>query len=124
MNLGEKIKKIRELKGLTQLDIAEKLSVTQSSYSKMEIGTVDIPFTKLEQIAIALNVSVEQILGFSDQMVFNINHNKKGQGLVINQVSRNEKKIYDEYIESLKAENTFLKSTIEKLLGNKQTIKK
>ncbi len=119
MNLGQKIKKLRELKDYTQQYVAEKLEITQSSYSKLETGTVDIPFSKLEEIATALGISVEDIISFNENMVFNIKNNKKANGLVINQISQNEKKLYDEYIESLKVENSYLKNMIDKLLDKK-----
>lgn len=119
MNLGQKIKKLRELKNLTQLDIADRLGMTQSAYSKMEVGTVDIPFTKLEALATILNIPIENIIGFNEHMVFNLKNNKKANGVVINQISQSEKKLYDEYIESLKVENLYLKNIIEKLMNKK-----
>jgi transcriptional regulator with XRE-family HTH domain len=117
MNIGQKIKKLRELKGLKQEDLAHKLGITQSAYSKMEIGTVDIPFSKLEEIASILGISIENIIGFNEAIVFNLKNNKKANGLVINQISQSEKKLYDDYIESLKIENNYLKNMIEKLLN-------
>jgi len=120
MSLGFKIKKLRELKGITQDEIADKLGITQSAYSKMEVGTVDIPFTKLEEISTVLEIPIENIIGFNEHLIFNLKNNKKANGLVINQISQNEKKLYYDYIESLKTENTFLKNTIEKLLNKKK----
>lgn len=124
IHLGQKIKKLRELKGLTQEDISDKLHITQSNYSKMEIGKLDIPFSKLEEIASVLNIPVEDIICFNENLVFNIKNNKRANGLVINQISQTEKKVYEEYIESLKTENTYLKTMIDKLLEKKQTTKK
>ena len=117
MNLGNKIKKLRELKDFTQEHLAEKLGITQSNYSKIEKGTIDIQYSKLEEIAKILDVTVEDIIGFN--MVFNLKNNKKANGVVINQISQNEKKLYAEYIEALKVENSYLKSMIEKLLAKK-----
>ena len=117
MNLGNKIKKLRELKDFTQEHLAEKLGITQSNYSKIEKGTIDIQYSKLEEIAKILDIAVEDIIGFN--MVFNLKNNKKANGLVINQISQSEKKIYAEFIESLKIENSYLKKTIDKLLEKK-----
>lgn len=122
--LGQKIKKLRELKNLTQGHVADKLGITQSNYSKMEMGKQDIPFSKLEEIAGVLDMSVESVIGFNENLIFNMKGNRKANGLVINQVSVMEKRIYDEYIDSLKTENLYLKNMIEKLLGKKQTTKK
>jgi len=36
MQIGNKIKRIRELKGLSQADVAEKLHISQRAYSDIE----------------------------------------------------------------------------------------
>lgn len=107
------------MKGLSQDFLADKLGMkNQSSYSKLESAS-DIPFSKLEQIAGILGVNPEDIITFNEGMVFNMMHNKRANGVVINQISQNEKKLYSEYIDALKEENAFLKNTIDKLLGKK-----
>jgi transcriptional regulator with XRE-family HTH domain len=117
MKLGKKIKKLRELKNFTQEHVAEKISMTQSNYSKVENDTVDITFSKLMEISSVLGLSVEDIIGFNESLVFNLRNNRKANGLVINQISPNEKKVYDEYIGTLKTENAYLKMMIKKLLS-------
>jgi transcriptional regulator with XRE-family HTH domain len=119
MNLGFKIKKIRELRDFTQEYLAEKIGITQSSYSKIENGNDDILYSKLQEIATVFNLRVEDIIGFNENIVFNLKNNKKANGLVINQVSANEKKVYEEYIATLKDENSYLKTMIDKLLQKK-----
>lgn len=121
MKVGQKIQKLRELRNFNQSFMADGLGVTQGTYSKIESGNLDIPYSKLEQIAEILNIPVEVIIGFSEGLVFNLNDNKNANGLVINNVSKSEKKIYEEYIESLKTENSYLKSMIDKLLNDKST---
>ncbi len=116
MIVGQKIKKIRELKNLTQDYVSEKLGITQSSYSKLENGEVDIPLERLRQISELLGLKPEDILSFDENMVFNIMYNKTGNGFVINHVSENEKRLYEEQIKTLKAEITHLKSVLDKLL--------
>lgn len=120
MNLGNKIQKLRIIKGLKQDEMSERLKITQSAYSKMEVGTVDIPFSKLEEIATILEIPIENIIGFNEHLIFNLTNNKKATGLLINnQISQNEK-LYSDYIEALKTENLFLKQTIQTLLLNKK----
>lgn len=116
MNLGKKIKKLREFKNLTQEFCASELSMSQGSYSKLEANETEITYSKLEQIAALFELQVEDIIGFNEKMVFNIMHNKKASGLTINQVSLSEKKLYEEYIQTLKAEIKYLKSAMDKLL--------
>ncbi|MCW3102434.1 MAG: helix-turn-helix domain protein [Bacteroidetes bacterium] len=117
MNIGYKIKKLREWKGLSQEYIADEIGINQSTYSKIE-GGADLTLSRLEQISKVLEVSPEDIICFNEkQMVFNLSNNTNASGVTIkNQVSKNEKLIYEELIKTLKAENNFLKLTIDKLL--------
>lgn len=70
MNIGEKIKKVREAKGLSQKEVAITLSMNPSQYSKIENGKVDPQFSSIEKIANALGVSIADIVNsenvFSD----------------------------------------------------------
>lgn len=61
MEIGHKIKKVRELKNLTQEFVAAELGMTQSAYSKIETGENDLSFKKLSQIAEVLGVQPEEI---------------------------------------------------------------
>ena len=47
----ESIKKFRELKNLTRDELADKLDMSLSGYSKLERGEVDLTLTKLYRIA-------------------------------------------------------------------------
>ncbi len=62
MNIGEKIKKVREAKGLSQKEVALTLSMNPSQYSKIENGKVDPQFSSIEKIANALGVSIADIV--------------------------------------------------------------
>ncbi len=120
MQLHEKIRKLRELRGKTQLEMAEILDLTQSNYSKIENGKLDITIKQLEKLAGFLELTIEDIIGFNEHIIFNMTKNNKANGLVIkNQVSKNERKIYDDYILSLKDEVAHLKTVVEKLLNKK-----
>ena len=49
--IGENLKKIRELSGLTQEQTARSIGVERSAYSNYETGTREVPYTVLENIA-------------------------------------------------------------------------
>ncbi len=117
INIGQKIRKIRELRNLTQQHMAQELGVTQSAYSKMEMGESDITYKKLEQISSILGISVEEIAAFNEQMVFNVMHNQTGNGLVVNKgISDQERALYEDQIQFLKEQNDYLKRMLEKML--------
>jgi transcriptional regulator with XRE-family HTH domain len=121
LHIGQKIKKLRELKNLTQEYMADELGMkNQSSYSKLESGKTDIPYSRLEQISNLLGLNPEDVIMCNEHIVFNVMNNKKGNGLVINQISKNEKKLYDDYIEALKREITYLRSMLKKKQSNKK----
>ena len=116
-NLGLKIKKLRELKNLTQEHVAQVLGLNQSAYSRLETGDTEISFSKIEKIAELFNMKPEEVVSFNEQMVFNVMHNLQGQnGYVVNLISENERKLYENQIESLKEEVKHLKSLLEKFM--------
>lgn len=121
LNIGHKIKKLRELRNLTQEHMASSLGLSQSAYSRMELGETEITFSKLEKISEQLGMKPEEIIAFNESMVFNVMNNQTGNGLVINNnVPREEtketKNLYEQLIDQLKEENAHLKKIIENLL--------
>lgn len=118
LNLGNKIKKLRELKNLTQSHMANELGITQSTYSKIEVGEIDVSFSKLEKISEVLGMSPEEIFTFNENMIFNVMHNLNGNnGFVINKgASEVEIQLYKDQIVTLKQEVDHLKKIIESLL--------
>ena len=119
LQIGQKIKKLRELKNFTQSHIAKELGITQSAYSKMEMGETEISYNKLTRIGDILGMTPEEISTFNEQMIFNVMHNQTGNGFVINKgVTDNEKKLYEDHIALLKDEVNYLKKILDKMLAN------
>ena len=118
MLLGHKIKKLRELKNLTQEFMATELGLNQSAYSKLESGATEISYSKLEKVATVLGVSTEDIAKFDEQMVFNIMNNKIDHNIVYNNAVTNniERELYERQIITLQEENKYLKMMLEKVL--------
>ena len=117
-HLGQKIRKLRELKNFTQQHIANELGITQSAYSKMEMGETEISYNKLSRIAEILGMQVEEIASFNEQMIFNVMHNQTGNGFVINKgITDNERKLYEDQICLLRDEVAYLKKVLDKVLA-------
>ncbi len=57
------IKGVRKNKGMTQVEAAKELGITQSQYSRYESGFTNIPSDMLSKIADLFGVSVDVILG-------------------------------------------------------------
>ena len=61
---NERIRYLRERKGLKQEDIAKLLDTTQQQYSRYENGT-EMPYGLLIKLALFYNVSTDYILGLN-----------------------------------------------------------
>lgn len=62
----KRIRDLREDKDLTQKDMAKVLNCSQQVYSNYELGQRDIPTDILIKLSFFYNVSVDYILGISD----------------------------------------------------------
>jgi transcriptional regulator with XRE-family HTH domain len=58
MILGERIRLIRQHKGLSQEYVANKMNISQAAYSKIERRAGTSTFYTLEKVALALDVSI------------------------------------------------------------------
>lgn len=57
----ERIKKIRNLKGVKQKYIALQMGMSQSTYSKIENGNQKLTFEVIEKIADVLNIPINHL---------------------------------------------------------------
>jgi transcriptional regulator with XRE-family HTH domain len=117
MKLHEKIKYLRELKHLSQENIAFEIGINQSQYSRRENGNIKLTFDEICKLSIVLEVSIIDLL-IDDLTCFNINENKKYFSQNINfpaelieqfELRLKEK---DELIKSLKETIEILKKTV------------
>ena|SRR5690606_39148924 len=98
--IENKIRKIRELKNLTQEYMADKLGISQAAYSKIENGNTKVSYDKLQDIAKIMGVKVEDIQSFDTQKYFNSFNNLKGNnnGVVNINFDEDIKKLYEDKI--------------------------
>ena len=61
--LGGRIASLRKEQGLTQVQLAEMLGLTQQMVASYEVGRRRVPVSLLPKIATALAVSVESLIG-------------------------------------------------------------
>jgi len=124
---GSKIKRIREIVGKTQDEIAKKLNITTQAYSRIERGKTSIEMNRLNKIAEAFGMTIEEILKFDDKK-FLISGNNTNNGeanenalqfhLTINEAPNNEKVIemLEKIIEQQKEEIQYLRKQLENLI--------
>ena len=66
MEFSERLKTLRKEAGLTQVDVAEKLGISQPAYASWERGIKKPTQENLVKISKILNVSVDYLVGNSD----------------------------------------------------------
>lgn len=64
----KRIRDLREDKDLSQSEIAKILNMSQTGYSKYEVGTNDIPTKILIKLANFYNTSIDYLLGITDEI--------------------------------------------------------
>jgi len=75
---GKILKKIREQKGVTQMQLCHAINLHQSLYSKYERGIVqNVPADKVKKISDYLGVPYESFFGEFDEPVFDIDVPKR-----------------------------------------------
>lgn len=65
----QRVRDLREDKDLNQSQIATILNVSQTTYSRYESGVLDIPSVALKELALFHNVSVDYLIGLTDEKV-------------------------------------------------------
>lgn len=112
MNVGEKIRQVREAKGMSQKEVALTLIMNPSQYSKIENGKVDPQFSSVEKIANALGVDIADMFN-SNKVITDIDSFDKSlveKIQLIEQLEENQKKsifsIIDMAIYNIKLKQT------------------
>ncbi len=63
-----RLKDLREDKDLKQEDIAKFLNISQTNYSKYELGKINIPISSLIKLAKFYNTSIDYLLGLTNEI--------------------------------------------------------
>ena len=70
MTIGQRIKALREQKGISQIELAKKIGVSKQNLYKYENGIIsNIPSDKIEAAAAALETSPAYIMGWKNSTV-------------------------------------------------------
>ena len=75
MQVYEKIRLLRRLKGWSQEEIAHHLGMSVSGYGGMERGETDIPLSRLQLIAKVFEVSLPELFDLNEKNVFHVGNN-------------------------------------------------
>lgn len=67
MNVSDKIRFMRQLKGWSQEDVAEKLDMSPNGYANIERGETDVRVSRLEQIAEIFGTNLTELISFGEK---------------------------------------------------------
>jgi len=107
LNIGSKIRKIREFKNMTQEELANQLEMTQANYSKIERGDSELKVERLQDIAKVLGIELTDLINFDEKNIFLFQHNRTVSGIngTVNNhygVTDKERELYEITIKLLK----------------------
>lgn len=63
-----RLKDLREDRDLNQEEIAKMLNISQTNYSKYELGKINIPISSLKKLAKYYNTSLDYLLGLTNEI--------------------------------------------------------
>ena len=107
MNIGERIKKLRNELGLTQEDLAACANTTKQTIHKYETGIIKkIPSPKITLIADKLNTTPAYLMGWEDDISTYSDDELDQQFIaVFNRLSEEKKKQALDYFEFLASQD-------------------
>ena len=96
MTLGERIKRAREAKGLTLLDVAKEVGVSEATLQRYESGNIKNPKQpKLLSLAKALDVDVNYLMNWKGddekKPKTNIDYDLEDLVIIYNKLGRKER---------------------------------
>ncbi len=71
-NISERLKKLRQDKGITQTELAKMLSLTRSSINGWEVGTSIPSIQYIVELSKIYNVTTDYILGTDNRMLISV----------------------------------------------------
>jgi len=116
VTIGKRIRTFRENKGFSQEEMAEKLHISQSAYSRIEKGETNNWVPLIEDLCAQLEITPEDLFA-SDGLVQNNNdnasavqnHTQHDTHIIINQLSDKMVSLYEAKIKLLEDEIKRLK---------------
>ena len=66
-DFGLRLKELRDAKGLSQTDVAERLEVTRSTISGYECNTITPSAEQLVKLAVLYNTSLDYMMGIENR---------------------------------------------------------
>ncbi len=116
--IGEKIRKIRTIKGFSQDYVSNILNISQAAYSDIENNKSKINLERIQEIANVFELDINDLISFDENQVFNNTFNENSNGYfnvkkVISETFDKEREAYLEQIKTLKEEVFYLRKKLD-----------
>lgn len=108
-NIGNRIRKTRENKGLSQEAMALELDITQSNYGRLEKDDNRLTVPKLQKIAEVLDITISFLFDEKSAKIINQSENDNAQAYNVDTIINADK----EHIQTLKDEIVFLRKLLK-----------
>ena len=116
MKVGENIKKLRELKNLTQQHLADELGISLSGYGKTERDETDITLERLQKISDILAVDPFTLIHFNRNNVLKAVRNTDSPSKDFKSNLDDTHDWQNKLLLKYEEENKYLKELIKQLL--------
>ena len=102
MNVGKNLQVIRELNNYTQSYVADKLGISQKSYSNLERANNDISLDILLRLSDLYQISLTKILELNAETILTNNSQQGGIGYINNlsNLYNGEKEMFQQLVNS------------------------
>ncbi|MFN9109508.1 MAG: helix-turn-helix domain-containing protein [Bacteroidota bacterium] len=119
-NVGRKIRMVRESRQLSQEYVAGRMKISQQAYSRLEHDGENVSLKRLKQLAEALEVPLQSLIG-DDDLYIQQNYNQQGGNagsvLYIQGLADTERLAYENHIADLRRQIKLLESLLAKPAG-------
>jgi transcriptional regulator with XRE-family HTH domain len=118
MEVNDYIRAVRTEKKISQQDVADFLGVTQSTYNRIENGSIELKVSDLKKIAEKLEISASQLLQEDSNTPnnYNLQHGDNNQNTQ-NTTTDNERVMFQQVVKTLENEIVRLHDLLKQALS-------
>lgn len=128
MNLGERIKKLREMRNLTLEDVGNYVGVNKATVQRYESGNIDIKRNVAIKLAEILQSTPSYIMGWSDEIGFDfVQENPCSLSQIEAQIINNYRSLNTEgqerainYLDDLISSGKYIKNNLHGTVGGEK----
>jgi transcriptional regulator with XRE-family HTH domain len=116
---GQKLRMLREFRNYSQEYVAEKLGITQNTYSRIENNQTKITTERLHQVAQVLDVPVSELISTEDPVIFlngsSLGTQRSFKEEYCKELLENTRHLYEQILCALKEKINFLETELRNM---------